>query len=244
MATGAGRRRGIATAVAQRLAETSWDSALRIWTATTRGCRGGWTLAPPGNWPAACALSVRAPARSKRTSLTSRRPGSLRAGAPGTGAGRRAGAGALRVGGFRDHGYRPGVLRPAFRGQHARRVAADPRVRPAVPRTARLGLDHRADLRSHGREPALRRVEGRAGPDLIAAASELSGLGVTANCVNPGPTDNCWMSRAGECGADSGHPARAAGQLRDAANLVAFLCSADGGWVNGQLIHSNGGLRS
>jgi 3-oxoacyl-[acyl-carrier protein] reductase len=29
---------------------------------------------------------------------------------------------------------------------------------------------------------------------------------------------------------------------RDAANLVAFLCSPDGGWTNGQLINSDGGL--
>lgn len=29
---------------------------------------------------------------------------------------------------------------------------------------------------------------------------------------------------------------------RDAANLVAFLCSPDGGWINGQLINSDGGL--
>jgi len=34
------------------------------------------------------------------------------------------------------------------------------------------------------------------------------------------------------------------GQPRDTANLVAFLCSPDGGWINGQLIHSNGGLGS
>ena len=32
------------------------------------------------------------------------------------------------------------------------------------------------------------------------------------------------------------------GQPRDTANLVAFLCSPDGGWINGQLIHGNGGL--
>jgi 3-oxoacyl-[acyl-carrier protein] reductase len=28
----------------------------------------------------------------------------------------------------------------------------------------------------------------------------------------------------------------------DCANLVRFLCSADGGWINGQLLHSDGGL--
>ena len=29
----------------------------------------------------------------------------------------------------------------------------------------------------------------------------------------------------------------------DCANLVCFLCSAEGGWVNGQLLYSNGGFR-
>jgi 3-oxoacyl-[acyl-carrier protein] reductase len=28
----------------------------------------------------------------------------------------------------------------------------------------------------------------------------------------------------------------------DPANLIAFLCSADGGWINRQLITSNGGF--
>ena len=39
--------------------------------------------------------------------------------------------------------------------------------------------------------------------------------------------------------------ATAGGRVRspeDAARLVGFLCSADGGWVNGQLIRSDGGF--
>jgi 3-oxoacyl-[acyl-carrier protein] reductase len=32
------------------------------------------------------------------------------------------------------------------------------------------------------------------------------------------------------------------GEPRDAANLIAFLCSQDGGWINGQVIQSDGGL--
>jgi 3-oxoacyl-[acyl-carrier protein] reductase len=27
------------------------------------------------------------------------------------------------------------------------------------------------------------------------------------------------------------------GEPRDAANLIAFLCSAEGGWINGRLIY-------
>lgn len=34
------------------------------------------------------------------------------------------------------------------------------------------------------------------------------------------------------------------GQPSDTAALVAFLCSDDGGWVNGQLLHSDGGLHA
>jgi len=32
------------------------------------------------------------------------------------------------------------------------------------------------------------------------------------------------------------------GTPTDAANVVAFLCSAQGGWINGQLLHSDGGF--
>jgi 3-oxoacyl-[acyl-carrier protein] reductase len=77
---------------------------------------------------------------------------------------------------------------------------------------------------------------------VIAAAHELSGLGITANCINPGPTDNGWMSDELRAEVLARTPLRRLGQPRDAANIVAFLCSADGGWINGQLIYSNGGL--
>ena len=32
------------------------------------------------------------------------------------------------------------------------------------------------------------------------------------------------------------------GTPRDTADLVAFLCSPEGQWINGQLLHSNGGF--
>jgi 3-oxoacyl-[acyl-carrier protein] reductase len=77
---------------------------------------------------------------------------------------------------------------------------------------------------------------------VIAAGQELSHLGVSANCVNPGPTDNGWMSRPQKAELTALTPLGRLGQPRDAANLIAFLCSAEGGWVNGQLLHSNGGF--
>jgi 3-oxoacyl-[acyl-carrier protein] reductase len=77
---------------------------------------------------------------------------------------------------------------------------------------------------------------------VIAAAKELSGLGITANCVNPGPTDNGWMTEQLKAELTISTPLGRLGEPHDAANLIAFLCSPDGGWINGQLIQSDGGL--
>lgn len=77
---------------------------------------------------------------------------------------------------------------------------------------------------------------------VLAAAHELTALGVTANCINPGPTDNGWMT--GELKAETLRrtPLGRLGTPLDAANLAAFLCSPEGGWINGQLLYSNGGF--
>lgn len=76
---------------------------------------------------------------------------------------------------------------------------------------------------------------------VLAAARELAPLRVSCNVINPGPTETGWMTD--ELVADVEHrtPLGRVGQPADAANLVSFLCSTDGGWVNGQLLHSDGG---
>jgi 3-oxoacyl-[acyl-carrier protein] reductase len=78
---------------------------------------------------------------------------------------------------------------------------------------------------------------------VLAAAQELADLGLTSNVVNPGATDTGWMDDGlmdligrRTLGGRVGRPG-------DVANLVSFLCSPDGGWVNGQLLHSDGGRR-
>lgn len=76
---------------------------------------------------------------------------------------------------------------------------------------------------------------------VLAAAHELAHLRVTANVVNPGPTDTGWMSDELKQTVAAQTPLGRVGTPTDAANLVSFLCSADGGWVNGQLLTSNGG---
>lgn len=78
----------------------------------------------------------------------------------------------------------------------------------------------------------------------IAAAHEFAGLGITANVINPGPTQTGWVTPELEALIIRETPLGRLGTPEDCANLVAFLCSPGGGWMNGQLLHSNGGLGS
>ena len=79
---------------------------------------------------------------------------------------------------------------------------------------------------------------------VIAAASELATQGITANVVNPGATDTGWMTEQQLVDVAAATFGGRAGLPTDVANLVAFLCSPDGGWINGQLLYSDGGRRS
>ncbi|MEI7033507.1 SDR family oxidoreductase [Streptomyces pratensis] len=78
----------------------------------------------------------------------------------------------------------------------------------------------------------------------LAAAHELAHLGLTANVVNPGPVDTGWMNDELREALTAGTPLGRLGTPQDTANLVAFLCSAEGQWINGQLLKSNGGAAS
>ncbi|MBU9675083.1 SDR family oxidoreductase [Planococcus sp. CP5-4] len=76
-------------------------------------------------------------------------------------------------------------------------------------------------------------------------SAEVPELGITVNAVNPGPTDTNWMD---DDIRDYLRPKFGLGRIgkpEDAANLIAFLASEEGGWITGQVIHSEGGfLRS
>jgi 3-oxoacyl-[acyl-carrier protein] reductase len=78
---------------------------------------------------------------------------------------------------------------------------------------------------------------------VIAAATELREQGITANVVNPGPVDTGWISPELATELVTRTPLGRLGRPEDTASLVAFLCSAEGGWINGQLLYSNGGFR-
>jgi len=77
---------------------------------------------------------------------------------------------------------------------------------------------------------------------VIAAAEELGHLRISANVINPGPIDTGWMNDGiRELGVTNTALGRL-GTPQDTAALVSFLVSPDGGWINGQLLHSNGGF--
>ena len=79
---------------------------------------------------------------------------------------------------------------------------------------------------------------------VLAAAQEFKGLGITANVINPGATDTGWMTDELMAHERERTPLGRIGTPQDCANLVRFLCSSEGGWINGQLLFSNGGVGS
>ena len=78
-------------------------------------------------------------------------------------------------------------------------------------------------------------------------AVSLAPRGVTVNGVAPGPTDTeAFDAMATDPGALKARLAESTpmgrmGTPEDAARLIAFLCSADAGWITGQVIFSDGG---
>lgn len=77
---------------------------------------------------------------------------------------------------------------------------------------------------------------------VIAAAKELAPLGISANVVNPGPIDTGWMSDEVRATITGMQPSGRLGTPADTADLVAFLISAKGRWLTGQLLKSDGGF--
>ena len=79
---------------------------------------------------------------------------------------------------------------------------------------------------------------------VVAAAVELASRGIRANVINPGPIDTGWMNQQIREAAVAQTPAGRLGTPRDTADLVRFLMSDAGGWINGQVLYSNGGFRT
>lgn len=79
-------------------------------------------------------------------------------------------------------------------------------------------------------------------------AKDLGARGITVNVVAPGPIETDFNNAA-----IRSNPERKAamasmialgrvGQAEDIGGVIAFLCSADGGWITGQRIEASGGI--
>ncbi len=74
-------------------------------------------------------------------------------------------------------------------------------------------------------------------------AAPLADAGIVVNCINPGPVDTGWAVGETHDRIAAMFPAGRWGSPADVANLVAFLVGDDGGWIQGQVINSEGGFR-
>ena len=74
-------------------------------------------------------------------------------------------------------------------------------------------------------------------------AAEVAPRGITVNAVDPGPTDTGWMTAGLKAALLPRMGLGRLGQPDDAARLILFLASDAGGWITGQVIHSEGGFR-
>ncbi|MGN7798204.1 SDR family oxidoreductase [Leifsonia sp. 22587] len=124
------------------------------------------------------------------------------------------------------------LLIKAFAEQFAAHIPAD----AGLGRIVALTSDHTAHNLPYGASKgALDRI-------VQAAAVELAHLGITANLINPGPIDTGWMTPELAEQLTSETALGRLGTPADTADLVAFLLSPAGGWITGQLLHSNGGF--
>lgn len=76
----------------------------------------------------------------------------------------------------------------------------------------------------------------------LSASPTLARRGITINAVDPGPTDSGWMSDEFKADLTPRFPFGRIGQPEDIARLISFLASEAGGWITGQVIHSEGGF--
>jgi 3-oxoacyl-[acyl-carrier protein] reductase len=74
-------------------------------------------------------------------------------------------------------------------------------------------------------------------------ADDLAGRGITVNTVNPGPVDTGYAPPDVHEVVRRHFPQGRWGMPDDPARLICWLATADGGWITGQVINSEGGFR-
>ncbi|MER5177047.1 SDR family oxidoreductase [Streptomyces sp. NPDC002896] len=243
LVTGAGRSEGIAASVAEGLAGAGWDVAFTYWTPYDERMRWGAEPEAPGRLTKRLAeLGARSTAVEADLSDPSA-PGQLFDAVEGE----LGNVTALVLchcesvdSGLLDTTVESFDLHFAVNARATwlliREYATRFRGPGATGRIIALTSDHTVGNLPYGASKgALDRIT-------LAAARELAHLGVTANAVNPGPTDTGWMTDQMKRDLAQATPLGRLGLPQDCANLVTFLCSEQGGWINGQLLQSNGGL--
>jgi enoyl-[acyl-carrier protein] reductase III len=126
------------------------------------------------------------------------------------------------------------------------------RVAPRMPAGGRIvtisGMDTHRYVAGHGILAAA-----KAALECLTRylAVELGPRGLTVNAVNPGyvDTDSVTMYLGDEAGRraffeeiEGATPLRALGRPEEVADLVAFLCSAEAAWMQGQVLYLDGGI--
>lgn len=75
-------------------------------------------------------------------------------------------------------------------------------------------------------------------------SKELAGRRISVNAIAPGPTNTSLLDVPPPLRAQAAQmtPYGRIGEPEDIADAIASLCSADGEWINGQLVFANGGF--